>query len=127
VEAAGHYPVNDRGQVAFATEKRAATEGCSGDGTHTDCGDRLRQRPKWKLASFAAHPVPALSRAAVAFRLDRWRRRAKACFCQTISGCALSRNPGAGGRIQVVRSAIQEPALIGNVVFLAGVRRGQNR
>lgn len=130
-------PVNDRGQVAFfATLARArASEGIF-------LGDAGRIRVialsgaavpgGGKLASFAAHPVPALNRAgAVAFSASIAEGRAsEGVFLSSnnrlrviaLSGSASSGIPGG------TFTEFQAPALNdnGEVAFLAGVRRGRD-
>jgi hypothetical protein len=129
-------PVNDRGQVAFfATLARArATEGMFlGDGTRIlmIAATGAPAPGGGKLASFAAHPVPALNRAgAVAFTASiAGGKASEGLFLssnQRLRAIALSGSKAAGipgGAF----SEFQEPALNdrGDVVFLAGVRRGR--
>ncbi len=130
-------PVNDRGQVAFfATLARArASEGMFlGDGRKIEVIALTGGAAPGggKLASFASHPVPSLNRAgAVAFTasiaggkaseglflFSRQRLRAIALSGSTAPGIPA----GAFGEFQA-------PALNdnGDVVFLAGVRRGRD-
>ena len=130
-------PVNDRGQVAFfATLARAR----SSEGMFLADGSRIQVIALsgapvpggGKLASFAAHPVPALNRAGdVAFTASivggkaseglflAKDRRLRAI---AMSGSAASGIPGGAF------SEFQPPALNdrGDVAFLAGVRRGRD-
>ena len=130
-------PVNDRGQVAFfATLARArASEGMFvGDGRKIEV-IALAGGPApggGKLASFATHPVPSLNQAgAVAFSASiAGGKASEGLFLwsnQRLRAIALSGSaaPGIpGGSF----SELPGPSLNdqGDVVFLAGVRRGRD-
>lgn len=130
-------PVNDRGEVAFfATLARArASEGIFlGDakGIQVIALSGSPVPGGGKLASFAAHPVPALNRAgAVAFSASiAGGKASEGLFLssnQRLRAIALSGSQ-ASGIPGGAFSEFQAPALNdrGDVVFLAGVRRGRD-